>query len=157
MNMKNSRKVVLVILTLALLISMSAVTYAEGNYQNTEFQRFKIYENSPKGITPREKRDCTSHYLLLLPATVSDVVKVSSMGTNVASYEGGTNSTLSNGSLAAYVTCRVKQQYSIHNLVGENNYKYARLDFMAYSPYNGTLIYGEWSPDSVGSYMSARQ
>lgn len=98
-----------------------------------------------------------SHYLMLFSNTISEVVKVSSMGTNVYSYEGGSNLTLSNGNLAAYVTCRKSQQYSIHNLVGENNYTYARLDFKAYQGYHDSLISGEWSPDSVGSYMSARQ
>lgn len=152
--MKTAMRIIAVVLVIATMMLMSVVAFA-ANTANTEFANFVVNEDSERSIPPREKTDTSSHYFTFTTGTPA-TVKVVSYGTSTNTYVGGENLTYSNGQTVAYVVCRRGTQYNIHNLVYEQGYRWARLAITSWWDYDAGPITGKWSPDSSGTYISAR-
>ena len=78
------------------------------------------------------------------PTTYSYVQAQGCVGGNTNSTRVNQTYVLGKTGIPLYVTCRVNVNYNIHNLIYENGYKYAALDFQTTQP--GRLVY-VWSPD----------
>ena len=151
--MKHIKRTVAIFFVLIMVVSMSATVFA-ANTTNTEFTNFFVEDWDENRLTPREKMDSSSHYFTYTtgaPVTV----RVVSYGTTTHTTTGGANVTYSNGQTVSYVACRRGTQYNVHNLVNERGYTWASLGLMTLYTSMGDIS-GMWSPDSVGTYISAR-
>lgn len=134
------------------LILMMSVSSLAANTSNTSFTNFVVDTNNEYRIPPREKMDYSSHYFTYTGGPVT--LSVVSYGTRVNTTIGGTNVTCSNGQAVTYVACRRGTQYNVHNFVKEQGYSWASLGLTSFTEYGE--ISGVWSPDSYGTYISAR-
>lgn len=147
-------RIIAVVLVIATVMLMSVVAFAT-NTANTEFEDFVVNDSTERNLVPREKTDTSSHYFTYTTGTPV-TVKVVSNGTSTKTYVGGEILTYSNGQTVAYVACRRGTQYNIHNLVYEQGYRWARLAITSWWEHESGPISGKWSPDSSGTYISAR-
>lgn len=161
--MKSYHRIIVLLVVLATLIALSASVFA-ANTADTAFNDFFYEGDNNNYLPPREKTNTTPHYLYITSGTDA-TVRVKSLGSTNEDFANANNvfnATYSNGGIVAYVISRVGTKYSVHNLVYESlssyNNKYASIAILGlYSKDNAGYVTGVWSPDSSGTYVSARQ
>lgn len=148
---KRLSKITVLILILAIVLSIGSMS-AFASFQDSDITNFLCSFFYYIAINARVKDGSTPVYLYYTIAD-RDSVRVRAEG---GASENGTfeNCTRSNGAAASYVTCYKGTQYSIHNLINESNYTWARLSFSCANVL-GNHITGVWSPDSSQQYTSA--
>ena len=158
--MKTSKRLLAMLLLVAAIMSMSVVSaFASEPNPNTEdapitsFKATVLGYNEMDNGDARRKYDRSSVYLYYTASTYS-TVRVRALGATTRSSDDWENCTYVSPNIVTYVSCARGQQYSIHSLINEYNYSYAKLAF--HSPYaNPNYITGVWSADSSGFYEDA--
>ena len=150
--MKITRRFCVFTLVMILFATMSVNVFA-ANTTNEAFT-FTIVSGQ-KVIPPRQKLDNSEHYYYQNGGTVATASVISrGQHNNSSSLSTGINCTWSNGVVVPSVSCRRGTQYNIHNGVGEGGYSWAKLIISNLTEAGSAS--GVWSPDSIGTYISAR-
>lgn len=152
--MKNSRRIFSIVLTLAVVLSLAAITASAANTTDEEFYGFEIWIDG-RHLYPREKDDATPHYLYVTDGNISTMRVMSTGSETYVDYNYGENTTTSNGRVVNNVVCQRGTRYSIHNIVYEEGYPWASLHISRFNDWAGGVITGVWSPDSRYTYTSA--
>lgn len=144
---------------LCVLMTLS-VLCAPALAANTSDEPFGFYI-SASGYTrmqnsaARAKTDTSALYVYFDKSTVYKV-RIQALGatSQYASYDDWGNYTRANGVNVDYVTCSRKVDYSIHSMIKEYGYGWAKLAFK--TQYSSTeYISGEWSPDTMNVHTDA--
>lgn len=148
--MKTIQRLIVLSLVLVSLVSIFIPAYA-ANTEDTSFY-FSFLDGSAC-IERRQKMDASEHYFYQVSGEVP-TLKVISQGLSSQADSTGTNTTLSNGAIVPYVVCRRGTRYNVHNHVNEMGYSWAQLLIENLGAHG--IVSGYWSPDSLGTYISAR-
>lgn len=149
---KTVRKIAVAVLAVVIFTALATTAYA--SHANIDFKDISISYASFCHIEQvGDKDNDTPLYINIENKYVAQAYRVRALGC-IFNGEQRVNLTYSNGELCDSVLCSVGTDYSVHSLIYERGYGYATLELMACGPTCNTS--GKWSPDSVGTYTSAK-
>lgn len=147
------KKFISTVLLIVMIVSALSVSAFAANTTDTSY-----FVTTPgygfTYISAREKLDSSAVYAKITGLSVNDKVRVRVEG-STSSNGSFYNCTLSNNGDAGYVVLTENINYSIHTMVNERGYSYARLGFQSVDWLKGETVGGWWSPDSYGTYTDA--
>ena len=153
--MKNSKRLVALMLLVVTIFSAVSVSASASNWQDSCFYNFTL-RSYQRYLNPRAKEDASPCYVKITQATHNQATFISANGC----YSSSSSATRYNqtrdgsGKRVAHVSILPYQGYLVRSMIYENKYPYASLGFST-SLVGGNEISGVWSPDSVGSYPYA--
>lgn len=153
--MKNSKRLVALMLLVVTIFSAVSVSASASNWQDSYFYNFTL-RSYQRYLNPRAKEDASPCYVKITQATHNQATFVTANGC----YSSSSSATRynctrnGNGNLVSRVAIYAKHDYLIRSTIYESKYPYASLGFST-SLVGGNEISGVWSPDSVGSYPYA--
>lgn len=153
--MKNSKRLVALMLLVVTIFSVVSVSASASNWQDSKFYNFTLYSYQ-RYLNPRAKEDTSPCYVKITKADHNQTTFISANGCySDGKYAARYNCTRDgNGKSVAHVSILPNQGYLVRSMIYENKYPYASLGFST-PIVGGNEVTGVWSPDSVGSYPYA--
>lgn len=149
--MKTGKRILALVLTVVMMMSVLVVGASAANTSDTTITNFSLSWFWFSEINARDKQDSSPVYLYYNTGKRT-TVQVKAIGCD--DDHADQNLTLSNGTIADYVTCAKGVKYSIHTMIFEKGYSQAKLAFKSPNVFGDTIT-GKWSPDSQYTYTSA--
>ena len=151
---------IIVLFVVLVTVAVFPISAFAANTSDTPYTNFFYDSDQNRYLDPREKTNTTPHFFHITNGS-GNTVRIKSLGSRYENFAAATNMTYSNGSIVSYVIARVGTKYSVHNLVYENlsayQNKYASIAIVGLYDGDAGNVTGVWSPDSSGTYVSARQ